>query len=195
MRTTDGRKSNLRSTGSFPPMDSGNVRRFSLQGCDPAGSDTVFFLDSEHEWTTKAIISGAQAGDAPVIVRLVPCGSAKARLVTRGKPIGHRFAERSCWIIDADGTNSLAPCGSRTRHAKALAKSEFPSPIGRNATSFRPCFRFRSWKQAKRLELSRGGRSGRGRFADKVLASLTSTRPTPARCCPGSPTPAACRPG
>jgi hypothetical protein len=74
--------------------------RFTLQGCDPAGSYTVFFLDSEHEWAAKAIISGAQAGDAPVIVRLVPCGSAKARLVdTRGKPVNNFPSPRSlAWL-------------------------------------------------------------------------------------------------
>jgi RNA polymerase sigma factor (sigma-70 family) len=64
--------------------------RFCLHGCDPSASYPVFFLDTDHEWGAAVTLSGKQAGGVPVTVRLVPCGSAKARLVnTRGQPLGN----------------------------------------------------------------------------------------------------------
>jgi RNA polymerase sigma factor (sigma-70 family) len=73
--------------------------RFRLQGCDPAGRYTVFFLDTEHAWAAKGTISGAQANDGPITIRLLPCGSAKARLVdTRGEPVKNFPSGNLAWL-------------------------------------------------------------------------------------------------
>jgi RNA polymerase sigma factor (sigma-70 family) len=60
--------------------------RFELHGCDPKGSYPVYFLDAKNKLGASVTLSGKQAGES-VTVRLVPCGRAKARFVSRaGKP-------------------------------------------------------------------------------------------------------------
>jgi RNA polymerase sigma factor (sigma-70 family) len=70
--------------------------QFEVHGCDPAGSYPVFFLDAEHKRGAVVTVTGKQAGDRPVTVRLAPCGRATVRYVDpQGKPIAnHRLYPR-----------------------------------------------------------------------------------------------------
>ena len=77
----------------FSPHWRGDFRRrvldgrFELHGLDPAGSTRISILDAEHEWGATVEVSGKQAGD-DLIVRLEPCGQAKARFIgPDGKPV------------------------------------------------------------------------------------------------------------
>ncbi|HVX13531.1 MAG TPA: carboxypeptidase-like regulatory domain-containing protein [Pirellulales bacterium] len=63
---------------------------FELHGLDPEQSYPVHFLATDNEWGATATISGRQAGEL-VTVRLVPCGTASARLLNKnGTPLGGR---------------------------------------------------------------------------------------------------------
>jgi RNA polymerase sigma factor (sigma-70 family) len=62
--------------------------RFTLTGCDPDKTYPALFLDARHQWGAVAQISGRQAKDKPLTVRLAPCGSAVVRLLDRqGQPL------------------------------------------------------------------------------------------------------------
>jgi hypothetical protein len=68
--------------------------RFVLHGLDPATAAEVpvYFLDPERKLGAVVRFSGRSAADAAMTVRLEPCGSARARLVTTdGKPL-ERYA-------------------------------------------------------------------------------------------------------
>jgi RNA polymerase sigma factor (sigma-70 family) len=54
--------------------------RFELHGCDPKASYPVYFLDAKNKWGASVTLAAKQAGK-PLIVRLLPCGKATARLV------------------------------------------------------------------------------------------------------------------
>jgi hypothetical protein len=61
--------------------------RFELHGLDPAGSTRIHVLDPGHQWGASVDVSGQQAGEE-VVVRLEPCGRAKARFVgPDGQPV------------------------------------------------------------------------------------------------------------
>jgi RNA polymerase sigma factor (sigma-70 family) len=65
--------------------------RFQLRGCDPAATYRVAFLDASRGQGATVEIAGKQAGDEPVTVRLAPCGTATARLVSgAGEPFHKR---------------------------------------------------------------------------------------------------------
>ncbi|MHC5544387.1 hypothetical protein ACYOEI_39665, partial [Singulisphaera rosea] len=60
--------------------------RFTLPGCDPDHEVAVYFLDAEHQLGAVVNISGRQA-DAPLTVKLEPCGSATVQYVdSQGRP-------------------------------------------------------------------------------------------------------------
>src|SRR5205814_2727944 len=62
--------------------------QFELHGLDTAATYRVSFLDAASGWGSTRELSAKQAGDAPVTVRLAPCGSARARFLdTRGRPL------------------------------------------------------------------------------------------------------------
>jgi RNA polymerase sigma factor (sigma-70 family) len=64
---------------------------FELHGLDPEKSTRVYFLDAEHQWGETVEVSAKQAGEN-VLVRLQPCGQAKARVVgPDGKPMAKIF--------------------------------------------------------------------------------------------------------
>jgi beta-lactamase regulating signal transducer with metallopeptidase domain/protocatechuate 3,4-dioxygenase beta subunit len=68
----------------------GRVRdgRFALHRLDPETEVPAYFLDPERKLGATARFSGRSAADGPITVRLDPCGTARARLVTPdGKPI------------------------------------------------------------------------------------------------------------
>jgi RNA polymerase sigma factor (sigma-70 family) len=60
--------------------------RFELRGCDPRATYRVIFFDPAHEQGAVVEVAGKQAEGPPVTVRLAPCGTAKARLVSGGRP-------------------------------------------------------------------------------------------------------------
>src|SRR5262249_20205673 len=64
--------------------------RFELHGCDPRETYRVIFFDPAHEQGAGGDIAGGQADGEPVTVRLALCGTAKARLLRDGKPLGDR---------------------------------------------------------------------------------------------------------
>jgi hypothetical protein len=60
---------------------------FELPGCDPEKAQPVFFLDVKGQLGAVVELSGKQAGEEPVTVRLAACGAATARFVDQdGKP-------------------------------------------------------------------------------------------------------------
>jgi len=64
---------------------------FELHGVDLEKPTRVSFLDAEHLWGATVEISAKQAGE-DVLVRLQPCGQAKARFVgPDGKPVAKVF--------------------------------------------------------------------------------------------------------
>ena len=64
---------------------------FELHGIDPENPARVSFLDAEHLWGATVQIPAKQSGDE-VLVRLQPCGQAKARFVgPDGKPVANVF--------------------------------------------------------------------------------------------------------
>ena len=64
---------------------------FELHGVDPEKPTRVSFLDADHQWGATVEISAKQAGE-DVLVRLQPCGQAKARFVgPDGKPVAKMF--------------------------------------------------------------------------------------------------------
>ena len=67
--------------------------RFELRGLDPEKPIRVSFLDADHQWGATVEISAKQAGE-DVLVRLQPCGQAKARIVgAGGKPVAKMFPQ------------------------------------------------------------------------------------------------------
>jgi RNA polymerase sigma factor (sigma-70 family) len=64
---------------------------FELHGVDPEKPTRVSFLHADHQWGATVEISANQAGEE-VMVRLQPCGLAKARFVgPDGKPVAKVF--------------------------------------------------------------------------------------------------------
>jgi RNA polymerase sigma factor (sigma-70 family) len=64
--------------------------RFELRGCDPKASYRVIFYDAAGEQGAVAEIAGKAADGEPVTVRLAPCGTAKARLLSGGRPLKNK---------------------------------------------------------------------------------------------------------
>jgi hypothetical protein len=61
--------------------------RFALPGLDRRRPEAVYFLDVKNQQAAVVSLPG-QPGDAPLTVRLQPCGSAAFRLVDKnGKPV------------------------------------------------------------------------------------------------------------
>ncbi len=64
---------------------------FVLHGLDSEKATRVSFLDADHQWGATVELSGKQASDE-VMIRLEPCGQAKARFVgPDGKPVVNIF--------------------------------------------------------------------------------------------------------
>lgn len=80
--------------------------RFTLPGCDPDREVAVYFLDAEHQLGAVVNISGRQA-EAPLTVKLEPCGSATVRYVdSQGRPYRK---DRSRLLAFAEVTLSPGP--------------------------------------------------------------------------------------
>lgn len=66
---------------------------FELRGVDPEKPTRVSFFDADHQWGATVEISAKQAGEE-VLIRLQPCGLAKARLIgPDGKPVAKMFPQ------------------------------------------------------------------------------------------------------
>ena len=78
--------------------------RFEVHGLAPDGEVPVHFLDPKRKLGATAIFSGKSAASGPVIIRLEPCGSAKARLVNpEGKPFAGRLPRRFITMVVTPG--------------------------------------------------------------------------------------------
>src|SRR5262249_49618613 len=61
--------------------------RFEIHGLDPDTETPVYFFEPNRKLGATAVFSGKSDG-GPIIVRLEPCGTARARLVDpEGKPV------------------------------------------------------------------------------------------------------------
>src|SRR5262249_50640665 len=56
---------------------------FELHGCDPKEAYPVFFLDAKNKLGAMVEVSGKQAQDKPVTVRLAACGQAEVRVLDK----------------------------------------------------------------------------------------------------------------
>jgi hypothetical protein len=71
--------------------------QFEIHGLDPDAEVSVYFLEPKRKLGATAYFSGKSVSGGPVIVRLQPCATAKARLVDPdGKPVV-RFS--APWLI------------------------------------------------------------------------------------------------
>jgi beta-lactamase regulating signal transducer with metallopeptidase domain/protocatechuate 3,4-dioxygenase beta subunit len=80
--------------------------RFVLHGLDPNAAVEVpaYFLDPVRKLGTVARFSGLSGADGPVTVRLEPCGTARARLVTSdGKPVERYDARTLASLVVTPG--------------------------------------------------------------------------------------------
>jgi RNA polymerase sigma factor (sigma-70 family) len=78
--------------------------RFELHGLAPDGEVPVHFLDPNRKLGATAIFSGKSAASGPVVIRLEPCGSAKARLVNpNGQPVAGPLPRRSITMVVTPG--------------------------------------------------------------------------------------------
>ncbi len=80
--------------------------RFVLHGLDPKAAVEVpaYFLDPERKLGAVARFSGRSGADGPVTVRLEPCGTARARLVTSdGKPLDRHDARALASMVVTPG--------------------------------------------------------------------------------------------
>ena len=86
--------------------------RFVLHGLDPNPAVEVpaFFLDPERKLGATARFSGRSEADGAVTVRLEPCGTARARLVTSdGKPLDRYDARALALMVVTPGPLPEAP--------------------------------------------------------------------------------------
>ena len=96
--------------------------RFVLHGLDPNAAVEVpaYFLDPERKLGAIARFSGRSGADGPVTVRLEPCGTARARLVTSdGKPLDRYDARALASMVVTPGPlprgarRKTVPCSPR----------------------------------------------------------------------------------
>jgi protocatechuate 3,4-dioxygenase beta subunit len=89
----------LQWRGQYPGSVMGG--RFAIHGLDSDAEVPVYFLDPLHKLGATVDFSGKSAAGGPVIVRLQPCGTAKARLVdANGKPIaGYRGSRLISMVV------------------------------------------------------------------------------------------------
>ena len=82
--------------------------RFELHGLDPDTDLPVYFLDPKRRLGATVRLSGKPA-DAPVTVRLEPCGNATARLVDpKGRPVAGYRSDRMIFMIVRPESNPAA---------------------------------------------------------------------------------------
>ncbi len=90
----------------------GNVRdgRFELHGLSPEAEVPVYFLEPRRKLGAVVNLSGKSGSDGPVTVRLVPCGTATARLVdAAGKPIAGNRDPYLVRMLVTPGTSRRIP--------------------------------------------------------------------------------------
>jgi hypothetical protein len=76
---------------------------FELAGCDPEKSYPVIFFQEQKSWGALVQVSGKQSGK-PVVVRLQPCGSARARyLGADGRPVASRLTSPDVALVLGPG--------------------------------------------------------------------------------------------
>ena len=83
-----------------------------LHGLDPVAEVEVpaYFLDPERKLGATARFSGRSGADGPVTVRLEPCGTAPARLVTAdGKPLDRYDARALVSMVVTPGRRAGEP--------------------------------------------------------------------------------------
>jgi hypothetical protein len=74
--------------------------RFELHGLAPDRHYRCSFLDPKNGWGTTLDVTAAMAADGPLTVKLLPCGSAKARLVGEES----RPASKGALLLNLVGT-------------------------------------------------------------------------------------------
>jgi len=110
--------------------------RFELHGLDPEKSEPVYFLDADHQYGTVVELSGKQAGEE-VMVRLLPCGQAKARFVKPdGKPIGKLSTFPFFELLAKPGRHDRSR--DRAVQAQLAADSAFMANVDRKHYSSGP---------------------------------------------------------
>jgi hypothetical protein len=84
--------------------------RFVIHGLDPDAAVPVHFLEPMSRLGATVMLSGKSGSDGPVTVRLLPCGTARARLVDRdGKPVAGYRGARLITIVVTPGPSALEP--------------------------------------------------------------------------------------
>jgi hypothetical protein len=84
--------------------------RFELRGCDPKANYRLAFLDAEAGQGKSVEVSGKQAASEPLTVRLAPCGTAVARLVS-GDGVPFRKRQAKVDLIITPGSKGGDPRG------------------------------------------------------------------------------------
>ena len=80
---------------------------FELGGCDPEKPYPVIFFQEQKGWGAVVQASGKQAGK-PLDVRLLPCGSAKARYLSAdGRPLAGRLTSMDVRLVLAAGDSAF----------------------------------------------------------------------------------------
>jgi RNA polymerase sigma factor (sigma-70 family) len=78
--------------------------RFEIHGLAPDTETPVHFLEPKGKLGATAHLSGKAAASGPIVVRLEPCGTARARLVDPdGKPLAGRPARRLLTMVVTPG--------------------------------------------------------------------------------------------
>lgn len=112
--------------------DRGQVRdgRFVLHGLEPDAEVPVYFLEPRRKLGASVRLSGRSAGNGSVTVRLEPCGTAHARLITPdGKPLGNYPTSSLISMIITPGPPSRPP--SRKNEPKDGPLFADESPVAR----------------------------------------------------------------
>ncbi len=105
----------------------GHVRdgHFALHGLQPDGEEPVYFLEPSRKLGAAARLSGRAEANLPVTVRLEPCGTALARLITPdSKPLPHYPASRLLSMIITPGPPSRPPTRANEPKDKSLFANE-----------------------------------------------------------------------
>jgi RNA polymerase sigma factor (sigma-70 family) len=97
--------------------------RFQVHGLDPETETPVYFLAPDRKLGAMARLSG-KSTNGPIVVRLEPCGTARARLVNPdGKPVGGRLPRGIITMVVTPGP----PRGPVSDNSGLLEADEAPA--------------------------------------------------------------------
>jgi hypothetical protein len=124
---------NAMTVNHAPTWKSLHGERFELDGCDPASSATVLFLDAKNQRGMAVELSGKQAGE-DVVVTMKPCGTASVRIVDgQGKPVKAGRSPAHLEVVlspgaswgDIRGDQNTSPLQADAIHASNLDVSRY----------------------------------------------------------------------